>query len=88
MDKKAESPLIGGTILQLGTLKMKATKVGKDTALSQIIHLVRQAQGNQPPIQKLADKISAIFVPVVLLVAMATFVISYLFVEIGFQVFA
>ena len=85
MDKKVHSPLIGGTILKLGTLKMKATKVGKDTALSQIIHLVRKAQSNQPPIQKLADKISAVFVPTVLLIAIATFLVSYLVVEIGFQ---
>lgn len=64
---------IGGTILEEGSIKMFITATGKDTVLSYIIDLVKQAQGNKPPMQKLADKISAIFVPLVLGIAVLTF---------------
>ena len=72
--------VIGGTILIDGNIKMEAQKVGEDTVLSHIIKLVKQAQNNKPNIQRLGDKVSSIFVPVVLIISLLTFVIShYLF---------
>ena len=71
--KQEKDKVIGGTILEEGSLKVYITATGKDTVLSYIIDLVKQAQGNKPPMQKLADKISAIFVPVVLGIALITF---------------
>ncbi len=76
--KTAKDNLIGGSILQDGTIKAQVTAVGNDTILSGIIHLVEQAQGEKPPVQQLADKISAIFIPVVLAIALLTFIISWL----------
>ncbi|MCU1808199.1 heavy metal translocating P-type ATPase [Cytobacillus firmus] len=69
--------VIGATVNKHGAFTFKATKVGKDTALAQIIKLVEEAQGSKAPIQKLADKISGIFVPIVILIALATFAITY-----------
>jgi len=66
--------VIGGTINKTGSFKFKATKVGKDTALAQIVKLVQEAQGSKAPIQELADKISAYFVPAVLLIGILSFV--------------
>jgi Cu+-exporting ATPase len=63
-----------------GSFKFRATKVGKDTALSQIIKLVEEAQGSKAPIQQLADKISGVFVPIVILIAIATCIITYFLV--------
>jgi P-type Cu+ transporter len=80
VEKAPGDDVIGGTINKLGLLKFEATKVGKDTALAQIIKLVEQAQASKAPIQNLADKISAIFVPVVILIAAVTFVVWYFFV--------
>ncbi len=85
VDKATEHQVIGGTTLELGSIKMEAQKIGKDTALSQIIELVKKAQADQPPIHKLADRISAIFVPLVLMIAAATFIISYYFAGISLQ---
>jgi P-type Cu+ transporter len=73
--KQAESKVVGGTINRNSVLKFSAQKVGKDTVLSQIIKLVQEAQGTKPPIQKLADRAVAWFIPVVLAIAIATFVI-------------
>lgn len=73
VSKTERDKVIGGTILEEGTLKMFVTATGKDTVLSYIIALVKQAQGNKPPMQRLADRISAIFVPVVLSIALLTF---------------
>lgn len=73
--KGAGDFVTGATLNNSGSLLYKATKVGKDTALSQIIRMVERAQGSKAPVQKLADKVSAIFVPIVILVAMATFAI-------------
>jgi Cu+-exporting ATPase len=70
--KYAKDKLIGGSLLQDGTVKAQVTAVGGDTVLSGIINLVKQAQGDKPPVQQLADKISAIFVPVVLGIAVVT----------------
>jgi len=75
VEKSEGSPVIGATINKTGSFKFKATKVGKDTALSQIIKLVEEAQGSKAPIQELADKISAWFVPGVLAIAVLAFTI-------------
>lgn len=73
VSRKEKDKVIGGTILEDGVIKVYITAIGKDTVLSYIIELVKQAQGNKPPMQKLADRISAIFVPVVLGIALLTF---------------
>ena len=78
VDKTEGDQVIGGTINKFGSFKFRATKVGKDTALSQIIKLVEEAQGSKAPIQRLADKISGIFVPIVMGIALITFLIFYL----------
>jgi len=74
IEKVEGEPLIGATINQRGLLRMRATKVGADTVLANIIHMVEQAQGSKAPIQRLADTISGIFVPVVLVIAGLTFI--------------
>jgi Cu+-exporting ATPase len=73
VEKKPGDPVIGATLNKLGMLKFEATKVGKETALAQIIKLVEDAQGSKAPIQKLADQVSAIFVPIVIGIAALTF---------------
>ncbi len=72
VDKTVGDEVIGATINKQGRLKFEATKVGKETALSQIIRLVEQAQGSKAPIQRLVDQISAYFVPAVILLALLT----------------
>src|SRR3989440_3180943 len=74
VEKIEGDPLIGATINQRGLLRMRATKVGADTVLASIIRMVEQAQGSKAPIQRLADSISGIFVPVVLVIAALTFI--------------
>src|SRR6266487_562034 len=74
VEKIEGEPLIGATVNQRGLLRMHATKVGADTVLANIIRLVEQAQGSKAPIQRLADTISSIFVPVVLMIAAFTFI--------------
>jgi P-type Cu+ transporter len=73
VEKSAGSSVIGATINKLGSFTYRATRVGRDTALSQIIRLVEEAQGSKAPIQKLADQVSAVFVPVVIGLALLTF---------------
>ena len=75
--KIKKDALIGGSIVTDGTVKAQVTAVGKDTVLSNILTLVKQAQGEKPPIQQLADKISAVFVPAVLGISILTFLINY-----------
>lgn len=77
VEKKVGDPVIGATINKFGTFKFEATKIGKDTALSQIIKMVEDAQGSKAPIQKIADQVSGIFVPVVIGIALLTFLIWY-----------
>jgi Cu+-exporting ATPase len=77
VEKKQGDPVIGATLNKLGMLRFEATKVGKETALAQIIKLVEDAQGSKAPIQKLADQVSAIFVPIVISIALLTFVAWY-----------
>ncbi|ACO47620.1 heavy metal translocating P-type ATPase [Deinococcus deserti] len=79
VNKQAGSSVVGGTINQNGALTFKATRVGADTALAQIIKLVETAQGSKPPIQGLADKVVSVFVPVVLGIAALTFVLWMIF---------
>jgi len=77
VEKKQGSPVIGGTINKQGAFKFEATKVGRETALAQIIKLVEEAQGSKAPIQKLADQVSSIFVPIVIGIAALTFVVWF-----------
>jgi Cu+-exporting ATPase len=83
--KNKGDEVIGGTIVIEGSLKIKAIKVGDDTLLSQIIELVKNAQNNKPNIQKLGDQVSAVFVPVVLIISIATFFIGHYIFHIGMQ---
>ncbi|WP_203333505.1 heavy metal translocating P-type ATPase [Planococcus beigongshangi] len=83
VDKAAGDVLYGSTINSNGSIQMKATKVGRDTALAQIIKVVEDAQGTKAPIQRMADKISGIFVPIVVGIAFVTFLIWYLVVDPG-----
>jgi Cu+-exporting ATPase len=73
VEKSSGSQVIGATMNRLGMIHFEATRVGKETALSQIIRLVEEAQGSKAPIQKLVDQISAVFVPVVIGIAVLTF---------------
>jgi Cu+-exporting ATPase len=83
VEKGPGDPLIGATLNKLGLLKFEATKVGRETALAQIVRLVEEAQGSKAPIQKLADQISAIFVPAVLGIAAVTFLVWYFLVPVN-----
>ena len=76
-EKNVGDAVTGGTILVSGNIRVKAKKVGKETVLAHIIELVKKAQNTKPSIQKLGDKVSAIFVPVVIGIAVLTFVISF-----------
>jgi len=79
VDKKTGDPVIGATINKTGNFTFEATKVGKDTMLSQIIRMVQEAQGSKAPIQRLADYISSIFVPSVIAISVITFILWYVF---------
>ncbi|HYK73453.1 MAG TPA: heavy metal translocating P-type ATPase, partial [Pseudoneobacillus sp.] len=83
VDKTVGDKVIGATINKNGFIKVKATKVGKDTALAQIIKVVEEAQGSKAPIQRLADFISGIFVPIVVGIAVITFLVWFFWVEPG-----
>jgi Cu+-exporting ATPase len=76
--KKAGDAVIGGTINRTGAFRYRATTLGADSVLARIVRLMRDAQGSRAPIQKLADRISAIFVPVVISIAIVTFITWYL----------
>ncbi|MGG9971172.1 heavy metal translocating P-type ATPase [Ferruginibacter sp. SUN002] len=75
--KQKKDGLIGGSLVIDGTVKAQVTSVGKDTVLSNILNLVKQAQSEKPPIQQMADKISAVFVPVVIAISILTFLVNY-----------
>ncbi|MEC3607629.1 heavy metal translocating P-type ATPase [Bacillus glycinifermentans] len=83
VDKAAGDKVIGATMNKNGFLKIRAEKVGKDTALAQIIKVVEEAQGSKAPIQRLADRISGVFVPIVVTIAIITFFVWYVFVSPG-----
>jgi Cu+-exporting ATPase len=82
--KKEGDSVTGGSIVVGGNLRVKTIAVGEATALAEIIRLVQKAQATKPPLQKLADKISAIFVPAVLLIAIVAFCINFFIVHVPF----
>jgi len=82
VSKEINSDVIGGTILNSGSIKILVTNIGNDTILSQIINLVKDAQKDQPNIQKLGDKVSSIFVPIVILISIGTYFISHFIFDI------
>ncbi|NTW31967.1 MAG: cadmium-translocating P-type ATPase [Bacteroidetes bacterium] len=86
IDKIINDVVIGGTILVAGSIKFKATAIGKETMLSQIIDMVKDAQQDKPKMQNLADKISAVFVPLVVGIAILTFLIWYYAIGVIFQI--
>ncbi len=77
VDKHEHDAVVGGTINRTGSFVVRVTRVGADTTLQQIVRLVRQAQGRKAPIQRLADRVAGFFVPAVLLIAIATFVVWF-----------
>jgi P-type Cu+ transporter len=79
--KYPKDKLIGGSLIQDGTVKAQVIAIGNDTVLSGIINLVKQAQGDRPPVQRLADKISAIFVPVVIGIALVTIGVNWVILD-------
>ncbi|MEW6723996.1 MAG: heavy metal translocating P-type ATPase [Bacillota bacterium] len=79
VDKKIGDEVVGATINRYGALKFRATRVGRDTALAQIIRIVEEAQGQKAPIQRLANVVSAYFVPAVVGISLLTFVVWYFF---------
>lgn len=81
---RAKEILVGGSLVLDGTVKAQVTATGKDTVLSQMLQLVQQAQAEKPPIQQLADKISAVFVPAVLGISVLSFLINYVVVSVPF----
>ncbi|MDI6824800.1 MAG: heavy metal translocating P-type ATPase [Bacillota bacterium] len=78
VDKQPGDAVVGGTVNQTGSLRFRATRVGRDTVLSQIVRLVEEAQSAKPPIQRLADRVAGYFVPAVIGIAVLTFVVWYL----------
>lgn len=85
VDKKTGDELIGGTVIIEGTVQLRAEKVGKETMLSKIIEMVKNAQQSKPELQKLGDKISAVFVPIVVAISIITFIAAYFIFGIELQ---
>lgn len=83
--KKQNDTLIGGSVIVSGTTKTYVTATGNETVLNSIVQMMKQAQGNKPPVQKLADKISAVFVPAVIAISLLTLAINYFFAAHTFQ---
>ncbi|MBZ4188697.1 heavy metal translocating P-type ATPase [Niabella beijingensis] len=79
--KQSKDKLIGGSILVDGTVKAQVTAVGNDTVMAGIINLVNEAQGEKPPVQQMADRISAVFVPLVIGIAVLTFIINWFILQ-------
>src|SRR5450756_1054056 len=92
VEKNTGDSVIGATMNKLGSFRFRATKVGKDTALAQIVKLVEDAQGSKAPVQRFADSISSVFVPAVIAIAFATFFIWLFavpnFVDASFYAYA
>jgi Cu+-exporting ATPase len=86
VEKEKYHKVIGGTIVQNGNIRMMATKVGSNTILAQIIDMMKKAQAAKPPVQKLGDKVAAIFVPAVIIISILTFLITYFATHTGLQV--
>lgn len=85
VDKENGDPVTGSTIVESGSIRMLAERVGSDTTLAQIIALVKDAQNSKPDIQKLGDKISSIFVPAVIAISLLTFIVCFFFLDIPVQ---
>jgi Cu+-exporting ATPase len=81
VEKKAGDRVIGATINKTGSFRFRATQVGRDTVLAQIVRTVEEAQGSKAPIQRVADQISGIFVPIVVVIAAVTFLVWLLAVD-------
>ncbi|MEZ4887590.1 MAG: heavy metal translocating P-type ATPase [Chitinophagales bacterium] len=86
IEKMMADKVIGGTVLQQGSIKVEVTAAGNQSTLAQIIELVKAAQADQPPIQRLADRVSAVFVPVVIALASLTFLVAYFGFQLSFSV--
>jgi Cu+-exporting ATPase len=84
VEKTLGSKVFAATLNTLGSLEFRATGVGSETALSHIITLIEEAQGSKAPIQGFADRISAIFVPIVIIIALVTFIVWYYFLGASF----
>ncbi len=84
VEKTVGDDAVGATVNRAGAFRLRATKVGADTALAQVIRLVREAQGSKAPIQRLADRVAGVFVPVVIVIALATFLVWWLALGAGF----
>ena len=84
VDKQPGDEVIGGSINKQGRLQFEARRVGAETALAQIIRMVEEAQGSRAPIQRLADRVAGVFVPIVILIAAGTFLTWWLVLEAGF----
>lgn len=85
LNKQQKDVLIGGSIVEDGSFKAQVTAAGNDSVLAQIIKLIQTAQNEKPPMQQLADKISAIFVPAVIVIALLTLSVNYFFANVGFS---
>ncbi|HMQ32208.1 MAG TPA: heavy metal translocating P-type ATPase [Chloroflexaceae bacterium] len=84
VEKGAGDPVVGATVNASGSFQMRATRVGKETALAQIVRLVQEAQGSRAPVQRLVDRVASVFVPVVIVIALLTF-LAWLFLGgVGF----
>lgn len=83
VEKAPGDEVVGATINKSGSFRFEARRVGADTALAQVVRLVRQAQASKAPIQQLADRISAVFVPIVIVIAVGTFLVWWLWVGAG-----
>ena len=84
IEKGPGDEVVGATINRTGSFTFRATRVGADTALAQVIRLVRDAQGSKAPIQRLADRVAAVFVPAVIVIAVGTMGVWWLWVDAGF----
>ncbi len=83
LTKQKKDILIGGSVLDSGLVKAQVTAAGKDTVLSGIVKMVEDAQSEKPPLQKLADRISAVFVPAILIIALLTFLLGFFIFDLG-----
>jgi P-type Cu+ transporter len=86
VDKRPGSEVIGATMNKSGMLTIQATKVGAESALAQIVRLVEEAQGSKAPIQALADRVSGVFVPIVIVIALLTFLFWFYIADVGFTI--
>ena len=84
MEKGPGDEVVGATVNRTGAFRFRATRVGAETALAQVIRMVQEAQGSKAPIQRLADRVAAVFVPAVIVIAVGTFLVWWLVVGAGF----